>query len=148
MYLSKNSLNYGLLNSSNKNNCKSLRNQDHLSNSTRNIQNNFMIYVQTLGCDGYGARMAGIANQSGGIAPSNTEQGLGFLNAYFSSIGAAGKQSGPSFLPASRPGFANYSFARFLSSDITNKLGNNSSNHHFLFMSLFLNCRLVIRDTP
>ncbi|KNA09031.1 hypothetical protein SOVF_157430 [Spinacia oleracea] len=82
------------------------------------------LFNSTLGCDGYGARMAGIANQSGGIAPSNTEQGLGFLNAYFSSIGAAGKQSGPSFLPASRPGFANYSFARFLSSDITNKLDN------------------------
>lgn len=83
------------------------------------------LFNSSLGCDGYGARIAAIANQSGGIAPRTDEQGLGlgFRNAYFSSIGAGtGKQAFPSFSPVSNPNFANPSFARFFSSDVARKL--------------------------
>lgn len=73
----------------------------------------------TIGCDGYGIRTAAIANQSAGFT-SRSEQGLGFVNSYFSSIGA-GKQANPSFSSVFRPNFANPSFARFFSTDVAEK---------------------------
>lgn len=95
-----------------------------LSRIGRSISRSFRssLFNATLGCEGYGAR---IANQSVGISPRSSEQGLGFLNAYFSSIGAGtGKQASPSFSPVSRPDFANPSFARYFSTAATKNLDN------------------------
>ncbi|KAL2938859.1 Succinate dehydrogenase subunit 3-2 mitochondrial [Bienertia sinuspersici] len=85
-----------------------------------------VMYVKTPGCDAYGARTTAVANQFGG-AESRNEHGLGFLNAYHSSIGAE-KKAVPSFSPVLSPNFANPSFARFFSTDVPRKINYEFSD--------------------